>query len=94
MTGKRCSACARKAFVDIVKNGQDRLNKAPFNAMAFASELSDAYDLAILKYNRQPQSDIYLTNLYKVLAPMSRFRKDYDQQSFAFDLARLYIFPE
>ena len=22
---------------------------------------------------------------------MSRFRKDYDQQSFAFDLARLYI---
>ena len=47
--------------------------------------------MAILKYNRQPQSDIYLTNLYKVLAPMSRFRKDYDQQNFAFDLARLYI---
>lgn len=88
---KKVQCMRPESFVDIVKNGQDRLNKAPFNAMAFASELSDAYDLAILKYNRQPQSDIYLTNLYKVLAPMSRFRKDYDQQSFAFDLARLYI---
>jgi hypothetical protein len=25
---------------------------------------------------------------------MSRFRKDYDQQSFAFDLARLYLADE
>ena len=91
MDRKKVQCMRPESFVDIVKNGQDRLNKAPFNAMAFASELSDAYDLAILKYNRQPQSDIYLTNLYKVLAPMSRFRKDYDQQSFAFDLARLYI---
>ena len=32
----------------------------------------------------------YLTNIYKVLAPMSRFRKDYDQNNFAFDVARLY----
>lgn len=79
------------SFVDIVKNGQEKLNKASFNAVAFASELADAYDMAILKLNRQKQSDIYLTNLYKILAPMSRFRKDYDQQSFAFDLARLYI---
>lgn len=79
------------SFVDIVRNGQEKLNKAPFNAVAFASELADAYDLAVLKLNRQKQSDIYLTNLYKILAPMSRFRKDYDQQSFAFDLARLYM---
>ena len=79
------------SFVDIVKSGQEKLNKASFNAAAFASELADAYDLAILKLKRQPQADIYLTSLYKILAPMSRFRRDYDQQSFAFDLARLYI---
>lgn len=79
------------SFAETVKNGQEKLNKAPFNALTFASELSDAYDLAILKLKRQPQTDIYLTSLYKFLAPMSRFRKDYDQQSFAFDLARLYI---
>ncbi len=79
------------SFVDIVKNGQEKLNKASFNAAAFATELADAYDLAVLKLGRQKQSDIYLSNLYKFLAPMSRFRRDYDQQSFAFDLARLYI---
>lgn len=79
------------SFVDTVKAGQEKLNKAAFNAVAFASELADAYDMAVLKLNRQPQSDIYLINLYRILAPMSRFRKDYDQQSFAFDLARLYI---
>ncbi len=78
-------------FVDIVKNGQEKLNKVSFNAAAFAGELADAYDMAVLKLRKQPQADIYLTSLYKILAPMSRFRKDYDQQSFAFDLARLYI---
>ena len=70
---------------------QEKLNKAPFNALTFAGELSDAYELAILKLKKNPESDIYLTSLYKFLAPMSRFRKDYDQQSFAFDLARLFI---
>ena len=64
---------------------------APFNALTFVSELSDAYDMAVLKLKKHPESDIYLTSLYKFLAPMSRFRKDYDQQNFAFDLARLYI---
>ena len=48
------------------------------------------YDLAVLKLKKGPEADIYLKSLHKFLAPMSRFRKDYDQQSFAFDLARLY----
>lgn len=64
--------------------------KAPFNAASFAAELAEAYDLAILKLHKNPESDIYLQSLYKFLAPMSRYRKDYDQQSYAFDLARLY----
>jgi hypothetical protein len=89
---RRKVQCMRPgSFVEIVRSGQEKLNKASFNAVAFASELADAYDLAVLKLDRQKQSDIYLTSLYKILAPMSRFRKDYDQQSFAFDLARLYI---
>lgn len=79
------------SFVDIVQKSQEKLNRASFNPAAFANELADAYDTAILKMNRQPAADIYLVSLYKYLAPMSRFRKDYNQQSFAFDLARLYI---
>ena len=64
--------------------------KAGFNAQAFANELADAYDLALLKMRKQPEADLYLSSLYKYLVPMGRFRRDYDQQSFAFDLARLY----
>ncbi|MBT9138788.1 MAG: hypothetical protein DDT31_01364 [Syntrophomonadaceae bacterium] len=42
------------------------------------------------KSSTSPVGDIYLKNLYTLLTPMRRFRRDYDQQSFAFDLARLY----
>lgn len=83
--------CMRPAsFARQVKAGQDKLMKASFNAMSFANELADVYDLALLKLKKQPEADVYLVNLYKFLAPMGRFRRDYDQQSYAFDLARLY----
>lgn len=88
---KKVQCMRPESFVNLVKSGQEKLNRASFNALTFVSELSDAYDLALLKLNKRPESDIYLTSLYKFLAPMSRFRKDYDQQSFAFDLARLYV---
>lgn len=88
---RRKVPCVRpKSFVETVRKGQEKLNKASFSAITFAGELSDAYDLAVLKLKKQPKSDVYLANLYKFLAPMGRFRRDYDQQSFAFDLARLY----
>lgn len=84
--------CMRpKSFVDMVQKSQEKLNKAAFNPSSFAGELADAYDTAVLKLKRRSGADIYLSSLHKYLAPMSRFRKDYDQQSFAFDLARLYI---
>ena len=87
---KKVQCMRPQSFVDIVQKGQEKLNKASFNALTFVNELSDAYDLALLKLKKNPEADIYLTSLYKFLAPMSRFRKDYDQQNFAFDLARLY----
>ena len=87
---KRYSCVRPQSFAQMVRAGQDRLMKASFNALAFANELAEAYDLAVLKLRKRPESDIYLTSLYKFLVPMGRFRKDYDQQSYAFDLARLY----
>lgn len=85
-------ACMRPAeVVRIIKAGQTKLNKAPFNAVGFAQELSEAYDISILKSGKKPGTDQYLQTLYKLLTPMSQYRKEYDQQSFAFDLARLYI---
>lgn len=87
---KKVQCMRPQSFVDTVKKGQEKLNKASFNANMFVNELADAYDLAIMKMKKKEGADIYLTSLYKYLAPMSRFRKDYDQQNFAFDVARLY----
>lgn len=91
---KKVQCMRPQSLVEQVKAGQERLNRANFNAQAFAGELSEAYELAVLKLNKPRGADIYLNSLYKLLAPMSRFRKDYDQQSFAFDLARLYASGE
>ena len=88
---KKVQCMRPQSFVDIVQKGQEKLNRASFNAQTFVNELADAYDLALMKSGKNPEADVYLTGLYKFLAPMSRFRKDYDQQNFAFDLARLYI---
>ena len=83
--------CLRPAkLASIIKEGQDKLNKAPFKAEAFLNELSDAYDLALLKLGKTEGTDIYLNVLYKFLVPMARSRKEYDMQAYAFDLARLY----
>lgn len=91
---KKLQCMRPQSLVDTIQLNQEKLNKAAFNPQVFANELSDAYDLALMKQNRRPGTDIYLTSLYKLLAPMSRFRKDYSQKSFAFDLARLYISRE
>ena len=82
------------SLINDIKKSQDKLNKASFNAAGFVGELADAYDLALLKQSKgkayKPDSDCSLLTLYRFLTPMRRFRKDYDQQSFAFDLARLH----
>lgn len=91
---KKVQSLRPTSFVDTVKLAQDKLLKAPFNPALFANELAQAYDLTLLRLNAgkpyAQDADCYLTHIYKSLTPMRRFKKDYDQQSFAFDLARLY----
>jgi len=85
-----------QSLVKFIKAQIDKIMSASFNPSAFLSELVYAYDLSIIvqsgKKNREvaKDGDVYLTELYKYLTPMKRFRKDYDMQSFAFDIARLY----
>lgn len=87
---KKVQCMRPQYFIRTVKDRQDKLMKASFNALTFANELADAYDLALLKKKKAADADFYLLDLYRILAPMGRFRRDYDQQSYAFDLARLY----
>lgn len=91
MNRKKVQCMRPSSLVQTVKASQEKLMKAPFNAASFLNELAEAYDLALLKSKKPDGADLYLTSLYKFLAPMGRFRRDYDQQSFAYDLARLYM---
>ena len=91
---RRRVQCMRpQALALDIKLSKDKLMAASFNPLLFANELAGAYDMALL-YKSGGKSyakdaDCYLTDLYKFLTPMRRFRRDYDLQSFAFDLARL-----
>lgn len=91
---KKLPTMRPQTVANTVKAGKEKLLKAKFNAVKFADELAEAYDLTLLKMGKRPGADLYLTNVYKVMVPMGRFRRDYDQQSFAFDIARLYTSDE
>ena len=73
-----------------IKAGKEKLMKANFKAESFADELFEAYETMCLKTNKNKKGKgLYLKDVYKYFTP-ARFRKDYDEQSFAFDIARLY----
>ncbi len=86
-----CVASSTKALVD-------KLENAAFNAVGFAQDLENAYTLMMARENEKAGAKkftygAYLTllDLYKIMVPLSRSRKDYDDLAFAFDVARLYI---
>ncbi len=87
---KKYALLRPKSLVALIKRSQEKLYKASFNAASFANELAAAYDLAELANPKKAGGDVYLTTLYKFLVPMARSRKEYDQQSYAFDIARLF----
>ena len=84
-----------KSLVKYIKAQREKLMEAPFSPHDFAAELSHAYDLAITVHSSEKKievakdGEVYLFELHKYLTPMKRFRRDYDVQNFAFDIARL-----
>ena len=97
--GKKKIATMRPAHLaDAAKTLVDKLESASFNALSFAQDLENAYTLMIARENEKAGSRKFtfgayltLTDLYKIMVPLSRSRKDYDDTAFAFDVARLYI---
>lgn len=92
---KKRLSCLRPAKLAAnIKKELDKLLKAQFNAQLFAKELSAAYDLAIIKALRKKHcaadSPQYASDLYEILTPMKRYKKEYTKNAFAYDLARLY----
>ena len=90
LDGKKLPCFRPNTLVQGIKKGQEKLWKVSFNANRFATELASAYDLLLVNLKKNPKTDQYLKKLYEYMVPMSRSRKDYDMQSYAFDLARLY----
>ncbi|MDR1559197.1 MAG: hypothetical protein LBS84_05770 [Clostridiales bacterium] len=96
LVNRRKSFCLRpKRLAEDIKAIRSKLFSSAFNASQFARELAYAYDVAVIYYNKDrrvtiKEPDMHLTALYNHLAPMSRYRKDYDRRSYEFDLARLY----
>ncbi|MBQ9329302.1 MAG: hypothetical protein IJ225_12320 [Solobacterium sp.] len=88
---KKYSYLRPKALVETIKAGQEKLKKEPFNADRFINELADAYDTVILRGKKKsPSAEVKLSDVYLRMAPTARAKKEYDKQTFAFDLARLY----
>jgi hypothetical protein len=87
--------CVRPSgFAKKMKADRDRLYRGGFSAVDFLHELCTVYDFAVAlknkgKVNAPEDANVYLRDLYEYLAPMRRFRRDYDMQAFAFDLSRL-----
>ncbi|MDR3225676.1 MAG: hypothetical protein LBT52_05205 [Clostridiales Family XIII bacterium] len=94
INGKKAPGLRPAAVTDVLEKGRAKLLSANFNAALFAAELAAAYDLSIIAGAKGkkvvPDADVYLNSIYKYMTPMRRSRKDYDAQSFAFDIARLY----
>lgn len=92
---KKLSCMRPYALVNTVKTNQEKLMKSSFNAQAFLNELAAAYDMYIASAKKMDGADVYLRDLYKILVPMGRFRKEYDiDTTFAYELARLHMNDE
>lgn len=95
INNKRIQCSRPQYLVADIKKNREKLMKASFNANGFLNELADAYDtqIKIKRYENKGgkhEHDLLLKDLYRLMAPMQRTRRDYDMQSFAFDISRLY----
>ncbi|MBR4163905.1 MAG: hypothetical protein IKR11_10310 [Solobacterium sp.] len=88
---KKKVQCFRpKALVQTVKETQEKLKKEKFNDERFIRELAAAYDLVVLKKGKKlKDGNALIKDIYAMMAPTARAKKEYDLQTFAFDLARL-----
>jgi hypothetical protein len=94
INGRKAVGLRPRAVTEHLAKQRAKLLSAAFNPAQYASELAAAYDLALLAASKgkavAADADIYLATLYKFLTPMRRFRREYDMQAYALDLARLY----
>lgn len=91
---KKLSCLRPSRLISDIKKELDKLSRVSFNAQLFAKELAAAYDLAVIRASRKkncaPNAPMYALDLYDILTPMRRYKREYTKNNFAYDLARLY----
>ena len=90
VNGKKEKTFRPEAVVERIRKEREKIYNANFNQGPFLSELVEAYETVCAKEGTRVGTNVSLTKIYKAMTPMARARKEYDQLSFAFDLARLY----
>lgn len=95
---KRCGMLRPSAVVAAVETERDRLERSPFNAAEFLGALFGIWDRMNAQYSvknnlrvRQPQP---LKQVYRELVPFARWRRDYPESFFAYDIQRLLLSHE
>jgi hypothetical protein len=80
-----------KAIAEKLNKDRAKLLSGTFNAPAFIESLQKAYDTLVWeKKSKVKEPDLPLTDIYKKLTPLSRFRTEYTLQTFTLDIMRLY----
>jgi uncharacterized coiled-coil protein SlyX len=77
-----------------LKRSVDRLNAASFDAQRFLQSLALAYDTEMAKQIVKTkievsEQEVLLKDIYNTLTPLTRQKRDYPAQLFAFDLHRI-----
>lgn len=94
---RRVGTLRPSALVAAIQEERDRLERSPFNLNEFVASLYTIWDRMNALQSRdtghriqQPQR---LKEVYRELVPFARWRRDYPESFFAYDVQRLLLSP-
>lgn len=97
---KRVTALRPSALVEAIKEEKERLERSPFNLTEFLTAIFGVWQRMNAQQSlksepplrlKQPQP---LKQVYRELVPFARWRRDYPESFFAYDVQRLLLSPE
>lgn len=95
---RRVGTLRSSALVAAIREERDRLERSPFNVAEFLGVLFGTWENLNARYsaknNVQVRQSQPLKQVYKELVPFARWRREYPESLFAFDVQRLLLSNE